>query len=606
MKILVAEDEPVSQAVLVDALTEWGYDVIISDNGARALAELQREDAPRLAVLDWMMPEMSGPDVCRELRTAGRNAYTYVIILTAKDDKAAMLQSFEVGADDYLSKPFDPLELRARLSSGRRIVTLESELLSSLDQLRENERLHTEFIAALTHDLRTPLVAEQRALEFINDNTGELGSRVALLLQSITHNNSELLELVNNLLDRFYSDEMKIELSKERIHLGDLVSDCFVALDPLAQQKSITLTNRISPAHDALDLDPHCIKRVMMNLLGNALKECPPQSRIDVESNERGNFLEIRVKDNGPGIQPELLPHLFERYYSHSRKAAFGNGLGLNICKTIIELHGGRIQAHSVPGQGACFSFTLPKVPSKPRFSLKKPLDVVIADDLELARLGLKFILDGLPEVNVVGLARDGADALPKVAELKPDLILMDLIMPGMNGIEATRQLKEAHPGLKIVMLTTQGRMQDVHAALAAGADAYCLKDVKTQMLLEAMLAVMNGDRWLHPTIAGFLERRASAEPPLPDHPLEKEAACDSVILAGHPKYQYDTALTDRELQTLRLISKHHSVQEIAEIFYVSPDKVNNYLASAMDKLAVDSYSDAATKALQLRLLKQS
>ena len=136
MRILIAEDDAVSRRVLEGFLSKWGYDVLVSQDGEEAWQILQEEDAPQMAILDWMMPQTDGLEVCRRLRRRGPEPYVYVLLLTAKGQKQDVVEGIEAGADDYLTKPFDPGELQARLRAGRRILALQGALISARDALR--------------------------------------------------------------------------------------------------------------------------------------------------------------------------------------------------------------------------------------------------------------------------------------------------------------------------------------------------------------------------------------------------------------------------------------------------------------------------------------
>lgn len=136
MRILIAEDEAVSRRVLEGFVAKWGYEILAVENGEQAWNALQEENAPQLAVLDWMMPRLDGVEVCRRLRQRGPEPYVYVLLLTAKGQKQDIVEGLEAGADDYLTKPFDPGELQARLRAGRRILALQEALISARDALR--------------------------------------------------------------------------------------------------------------------------------------------------------------------------------------------------------------------------------------------------------------------------------------------------------------------------------------------------------------------------------------------------------------------------------------------------------------------------------------
>ncbi|HLY61472.1 MAG TPA: response regulator [Terriglobia bacterium] len=136
MRILIAEDDPASRRLLQVMLQKWNFDVDVATNGAEAWQMLQSEAAPRIAILDWMMPEMDGIQVCQKIRELRAEPYTYVILLTARGQKEDVVEGIEAGADDYLSKPFDSGELKARLRSGMRILELQESLITSRDALR--------------------------------------------------------------------------------------------------------------------------------------------------------------------------------------------------------------------------------------------------------------------------------------------------------------------------------------------------------------------------------------------------------------------------------------------------------------------------------------
>jgi two-component system, cell cycle response regulator len=179
-KVLIAEDDPISRRVLEAFLVKWGYEVIVATNGTDALEILERRDAPRLAVLDWMMPGMEGVQVCERLRQASTQPYTYMLLLTARDQKADLLKGLEMGADDYLAKPFDSQELRARLSVGQRIVDLQDALIAARDQLH--------FQA--THDLLTGVANRGAVLDALRRECSRqerAGGSFGLILADLDH-----------------------------------------------------------------------------------------------------------------------------------------------------------------------------------------------------------------------------------------------------------------------------------------------------------------------------------------------------------------------------------------------------------------------------------
>lgn len=158
MKILAAEDNLIFRSILGNLLTKWGYDVVSASDGAEAWQILQSDDAPRLAILDWMMPGLDGPEVCRRLRASGREPYIYILLLTARTESQDLVEGMEAGADDYLRKPLNSMELRARLRAGRRIVELQEQLLMAREALRQQA----------THDGLTGLLNRSAVMEILH------------------------------------------------------------------------------------------------------------------------------------------------------------------------------------------------------------------------------------------------------------------------------------------------------------------------------------------------------------------------------------------------------------------------------------------------------
>ena len=164
-RVLIAEDDPVSRHLLKSVLAKWDYDVIVLTDGSAALRALESDDAPRLAILDWMMPGMEGPQICARIRERKNRPYIYVLLLTARSEKRDLLRGLELGADDYLTKPFDSEELRARLLVGERILTLQDDLIAAREELR--------FRA--THDVLTGVANRAAVMDALR---GELSRQV--------------------------------------------------------------------------------------------------------------------------------------------------------------------------------------------------------------------------------------------------------------------------------------------------------------------------------------------------------------------------------------------------------------------------------------------
>lgn len=247
------------------------------------------------------------------------------------------------------------LSVRIETSSARQQdvrQTLEN-FNTMLEGLSEKEQLRNSFISNLTHDFRTPLIAQSRSLELLSKEFEQLGLPVQeKLAVSIVKNNEHLLTMVNQLLETYQTDAKMFKLHLHSMALSQLIDQCFEQLDSLAEERDIKLTQQFETDFPDIMMDDYYLKRVFINLIANAIQNIPKRSQIQVLGKQlEPNLVEIRVRDNGPGILPEELQHLFDRYYAgtgDTRK--LGSGLGLYICKVLVTAHQGTIFVENAAG----------------------------------------------------------------------------------------------------------------------------------------------------------------------------------------------------------------------------------------------------------------
>lgn len=226
----------------------------------------------------------------------------------------------------------------------------------------------------------------------------------------------------------------------------------------------------------------------------------------------------------------------------------------------------------------------------------KQTIQILLAEDHELARYGLVLTLESKEGIKVIGEAENGKQAIEMAQSLKPDVILMDIGMPVMDGITATRELKQSNPDIKIVMLTSHKDQEEVIASLSAGADAYCMKDIKIDRLCQILEMVLDGAVWLDPAVADVV-LRSLGNPAAPHVSAEAEASQPEK--QHHTRRRYNTELTDREMEVLKLIVGGKSNKEIALAINVTTHTVKAHVANIIQKLSVDDRTQAAVKALQ-------
>lgn len=231
-----------------------------------------------------------------------------------------------------------------------------------LDQLNDKEKLQESFIANLTHDLRTPLIAEERTLELLLKDLGEkLDKDQKELLKVLLKNNKHLLSMVNQLLHTYQFKSGELELNLTEIDFSSLIDDTFKKLYPLSNEKQVTLEKHIQADLPTIQGDYDCLSRSFINLIANSIEYLPKSGKIKITVNATNSIIEIQIKDNGPGIDQEEVEHIFNQYYSgKTAKRKIGSGLGLYICKEIIEAHNGTISIETVPDEYTNFIIQLP------------------------------------------------------------------------------------------------------------------------------------------------------------------------------------------------------------------------------------------------------
>jgi signal transduction histidine kinase len=359
-RILVVDDNAQMRDYL-SRLLENRWRVETEPDGAAALEHI-RLHAPDVVVADIMMPRMDGLEMLRTLRAAPATAELPVLLLSARAGEDASVEGLQAWANDYLVKPFSQRELLARIEvlllQGRQRA---AERLAR-SQAEQNVRAREEFFAALAHELRSPVSS---LLAWIDILQGEKVTRSNVLaaLQVLEFTARSLRRLSEDLYDvaRSSSRSMPVE-SRPFSSIAPLVAIVVEAFAPAAAKKNITLHEMLEPDSGPASIDPDRLQQVISNLLSNALRFTPQGGRVDVSCARRAGTVELRVSDSGRGIPPEALPHVFEQYWQGKRADGdSGLGLGLSICRRLVELHGGQIEALSEgEGLGATFVVRLP------------------------------------------------------------------------------------------------------------------------------------------------------------------------------------------------------------------------------------------------------
>jgi signal transduction histidine kinase len=365
---------------------------------------------------------------------------------------------------------------------------------------READRRKDEFLAMLGHELRNPLAPIATAVEIMKLEDPDIHARERKIVErQVGH----LVRLVDDLLDVSRITRGKILLDRHLVEASQVVAKAVEQASPMLERYQHHFVQRVPRAGLLLDVDEHRIAQVLSNVLTNAAKYTPPGGKVELSAERDGGTVAFRVKDDGRGIPPELLPRVFELFAQGARspdRSEGGLGLGLSIAHSLVELHGGTIDAHSEgPGRGSTFTVRLPAGPEQAR-----PLTPVSLEETPKA-LGLRILLvddnvdaaELLAEAlrrdgNTVEIAHDGPSALEVADCFRPDVALLDLGLPVMDGYELAKRLREKRTGapLRLVAVTGYGQESDRARSMAAGFEEHLVKPVQ----LRRLRALLGGD----------------------------------------------------------------------------------------------------------------
>ncbi|MBI5882013.1 MAG: response regulator [Elusimicrobia bacterium] len=363
--ILIVDDDEEFLQYLRSALKPLACEVLSASTGSAA-CRLVEHNHFCMVLADLRLPDMSGLDVL----AAGRKAdpTTVGIIVTAHGSVDSALEALREGAYDYLNKPVHPDAVLAAARRGMEHYRLNKALVQKTSQLEKVQRqleAKTQLIQDASHELKNPLTVVYGYSSFLLRQNACDQDPVELRrnLESINRNAERLSVLLEELLESTRLAQHKVDLARDELSARRLATEAFENFQLEAGKRGIDLRLEVPEATDiAVWADNGRMHQVLSNLLGNAMKFTPEGGGVTIALDRDGDFARFRVTDTGKGISPEGLLHVFDRFYQEDtdRQRNKGLGLGLNICRALVELHGGSIRAESLPGAGSTFSFTIP------------------------------------------------------------------------------------------------------------------------------------------------------------------------------------------------------------------------------------------------------
>lgn len=361
--VLIVDDMP-DNIMVLDEVLNAQHEVIAATSGEKALKIVRSASPPDLVLLDVMMPGMDGFEVCRQIKGNDQTAFIPVVMVTALSGHDDRIESLNAGADDFLTKPIDPIEVVARVKSLLRVKKLHDELQHSFTELKRLEELRENLTNMIIHDLRTPLTGVIGALSLMQDlDSVQEDPEAEELQQMASQNSDKLLTMINDLLDITKMESGELRLQRTKVDASDLAAEVENTVRPVAQFEEINVAYEIAPGLAKLSADRDMLCRVLVNLVANALKFSPTNGtvRLTAESAPDG-FVKLAVLDNGPGIPAGYEKKIFEKFgqVEEGERKKLSTGLGLTFCKMAVEAHGGKIWVENAPERGSNFCVLWP------------------------------------------------------------------------------------------------------------------------------------------------------------------------------------------------------------------------------------------------------
>jgi signal transduction histidine kinase len=534
--VLLVDDDPKNLIALESVLEGSSFQLLKAQTGAAALLALMQGDFAAI-VLDVMMPDMSGIDLARMIKQRKRTQHIPIIFLTAhfREDEHVVL-GYDAGAVDYLTKPINPSVLRSKVNvfvdlfrKTHALALMNRAALAAEEALRvanaelatrnaalereaeeRDRRIRAElaqaeaeeanaakdrFLAMLSHELRTPLSPIVHAVTLLAES--DCPPAVQDCVSTIQRNVMLEARLIDDLLDLARIRNGKLRIEPQLVEIHEILRHAVEICRPDLAARQLRIEEKLEATETKVRGDPARLQQVFWNLLTNASKFSPEGRVIKVRSfgeNSRAR-LGIEVSDEGVGIEPEKLPRIFNAFEQDARHGKTGLGLGLAICKALVEMHGGEIVAHSLGKNcGATFTVYLPCASS-----IDAPNATPVPELLPRAGIRLLLVEDHTDTLNtlerlltrrgfIVRTAASVAEAVKVAREYEFDVLVSDIGLPDGRGTELLDQLEAKRAGwLPAIAMSGFGMEDDLESSRAAGFSEHLTKPVEFAALQQAI-----------------------------------------------------------------------------------------------------------------------
>ena len=361
-KILIVDDVTSNVLLLKILLTNEKFQICTASNGHQCV-EVARSEHPDLILLDVMMPELNGFDTAVILKKDPLTADIPIIFLTALNSPSDLVHGFQVGAHDFLTKPFNKEELIMRVMHQISLVAAKRYIIEQNEKLKRIISNRDKMYSVIAHDLRSPMASIRMVLNLcVNVVTPDMvGEEIFGLLDKANRESEENHDLLDNLLKWTKSQTGRLEVAYQNLELDDIVPGVVDIFTMIAEMKKIKLQYIPSEEHLKVRADNDMMKTVVRNFISNAIKFTPEGKGIEVYYKKSGEFAKISVRDHGVGIAPERIDTLFHKgETTYGTGGEEGSGLGLQLCADFARKNGGDVMVESTLGEGSTFSFLVP------------------------------------------------------------------------------------------------------------------------------------------------------------------------------------------------------------------------------------------------------